>query len=242
MATPKLVVKEHQPMRLGVIWGVALVLAVGTAYLMYEYGRYRGGYDSREANTTEAELRRELEEFEQSNSKLREEIALLETSDKIDEEAYEKVESMLGDLQAEVQNQKQELAFYRSIIAPEDGKRGLHIQEFRLTPAGSESEFRMRLVLVQAANKHDRRVSGTVTMSIEGARDGAQTSYNIADLINGEDSEDNLGFSFRYFQNFERQLVLPTGFVPQRINVEVSPKGRVADNIKQSFDWSVKSS
>ena len=242
MAKPKLVVKQHQPVRLGVIWGVALVLAIGSAFLMYEYGRYRGGYDSRQAETTEAELRRELQELGQSNGKLREEIALLETSDKIDEETYDNVESMLGDLQADVQKQKQELAFYRSIIAPEDGRRGLHIQEFRLTPAGSDSEFRMRLVLVQAASKHDRRVSGTVTVSIEGARDGAQTSYDIADLISGEDAEDKLGFSFRYFQNFERQLVLPAGFVPQRVNVEVSPKGRVADNIKQSFDWSVKSS
>ncbi|MEM7084396.1 MAG: DUF6776 family protein [Pseudomonadota bacterium] len=241
MASPKLVVKQHQPLRAGVIWGVAVLMAVGASYLMYEYGRYRGGYDSREAKTTEAELRRQLDELSQSNGQLREQIALLETAKKIDDEAHENVESMLGDLQADVQKQKQELAFYRSIMAPEEGKRGLRIQEFRLTPAGADSQFRMRLVLVQAAAKHDRRVSGTVTMSIEGARDGAQTSYNVADLINGEEADD-LGFSFRYFQNFDRQLVLPDGFVPQRVNVEVSPKGRVADVIKQSFDWSVKSS
>ncbi len=242
MAKPKLVVKQHQPMRVGVIWGVAVTLAILAGFLTYEYGRYRGGYDSREAKTTEAELTRELSELELSNGKLREQIALLETAKKIDDEAHENVESMLGDLQADVQEQKQELAFYRSIIAPEEGKRGLRIQEFRLTPAGADAEFRMRLVLVQAASKHDRRVSGTVTMSIEGARDGTQTSYNVADLISGEDDTNGLGFSFRYFQNFDRQLVLPAGFVPQRVNVEVSPKGRVADIIKQSFDWSVKSS
>ena len=242
MAKPKLVVKHHQPMRVGVIWGVAIALAIGGAFLMYEYGRYRGGYDSREAANTEAELNRQLQEFDQSNGKLREQIALLETAKKIDDEAYESVESMMGDLQADVQKQKQELAFYRSIIAPEDAKRGLRIQEFRLTPAGADSEFHMRLVLVQAEAKHDRRVSGTVTVSVEGARNGTQTSYNIADLISGDDDEDNLGFSFRYFQNFERQLVLPAGFVPQRVNVEVSPKGRVSDIIKQSFDWYVKSS
>ncbi len=242
MAKPKLVVKQHQPMRVGMIWGVVVTLAIIGGFLTYEYGRYRGGYDSREAKTTEAELTRELAELDLSNGKLREQIALLETAKKIDDEAHENVESMLGDLQAEVQEQKQELAFYQSIIAPEEGKRGLRIQEFRLTPAGADAEFRMRLVLVQAASKHDRRVSGTVTMSIEGARDGAQTSYNIADLMSGENATDSLGFSFRYFQNFERQLILPAGFVPQRVNVEVSPKGRVSDIIKQSFDWSVKSS
>ena len=83
---------------------------------------------------------------------------------------------------------------------------------------------------------------GVVNMTIEGARNGARISYDVADLISGDSKNQVLGFSFRYFQNFERQLVLPAGFVPQRVNVEVSPKGRTADVIKQSFDWAVKSS
>jgi len=242
MAKPKLVVKPHQPKRLGIIWGVAVCAALGLSFLMYEYGRYRGGYDGRAAKETKAELNRQIVELSTSNDQLREKIALLETSEDIDREAYATVETTLGDLQQEIQSQKEELAFYRGIVAPEDGKRGLRIQEFKLTPAGAQSEFRMRLVLVQAAAKHDRRVSGTVKVSIEGARDGTQTTYNVADLIASQTDKSDLGFSFRYFQNFERQLVLPQGFVPTRINVEVNPKGRVADVIKQSFDWSVKSS
>lgn len=242
MAKPKLVVKTHQPKRLGLIWGAAVCSAILMAYLMYEYGRYRGGYDGRAAKQMEQDLSRQVREYTIANDELREKIALLQTSEEVDREAYYTVESTLGDLQDQIQSQKEELAFYRAIVAPEDGKRGLRIQEFKLTPGNADDEFRLRLVLVQAAAKHDRRVSGTVKVMVEGARDGARASYDISELISANDNNANIGFSFRYFQNFERQLILPSGFVPQRVNVEVSPKGRVADVIKRSFDWSVKSS
>lgn len=242
MPNTRLVVRPHQPKRLGALWSLVLIAAVGVSYLMYKYGQYRGGYDQRSALQTEANLNRELGELSSTNTQLRERIALLETGENIDREAYDKVETALGDLQAQIQKQKEELAFYRGIVAPEDGKRGLKIQQFELSPAGANSEFRMRLVLVQAAAKQDRKITGTVTMSVEGARDGVFVSYDVADLISGSEAEQSFGFSFRYFQNFERQLVLPTGFVPQRVNVEVSPKGRTAEVIKQSFDWAVKSS
>ena len=242
MAKHKLVVKPHQPKRLGVIVAVALVFTVGLAFLMYEYGRYRGGYDGRDARETELRLNQQLNAASEANVGLREKIALLETSKDVDREAYSQVETTLGDLQQQIQQQKEELAFYRGIIAPEDGKRGLKIQEFALSPAGAESEFRMRLVLVQAAAKQDRRISGSVKMSIEGARNGAQTSYDIKELLSETESGGPMLFSFRYFQNLEKNVVLPNGFVPQRVNVEVSPKGRTADVIKRSFEWAVKSS
>lgn len=242
MPNTKLVVRPHQPKRLGVLWTLVVVVAVGVSFLMFKYGQYRGGYDQRVALQTEANLNQELAELSNINTTLRERIALLETGENIDREAYAKVETALGDLQAQIQQQQEELAFYRGIVAPQDGKRGLKIQRFEVTPAGAASEFRMRLVLVQAAAKQDRRISGVVTMSIEGARDGTFVTYDVADLISGTKADMSFGFSFRYFQNFERQLLLPNGFVPQRVNVEVNPKGSSADSIKQSFDWAVKSS
>ena len=242
MPKPKLVVKPHQPKRLGVLWALALITATGVSYLMYKYGQYRGGYEQRVALQTEANLKRALADAKGTNTRLRERIALLETGEDIDREAYAQVETTLGDLQAQIQQQKEELAFYRGIVSPEDGKRGLKIQEFELTPAGADSEFRMRLVLVQAAATRDRRISGVVSVSVEGARDGASVTYDVSELLGSTAEAPKFDFSFRYFQNFEHQLVLPNGFVPQRVNVEVSPKGRTADVIKQSFDWTVKSS
>ena len=60
------------------------------------------------------------------------------------------------------------------------------------------------------------------------------------DVLSDEGESAQLGFNFRYFQDFERELVLPDGFIPRRIMVEVNPKGRAAKVIKQSFEWSVQ--
>ena len=68
-------------------------------------------------------------------------------------------------------------------------------------------------------------------------------SYPLADLLIGDNDSKAIGFSFRYFQDFERELMLPDGFVPDRVMVEVSPKGRkgrAAKAIKQTFEWSVQ--
>ena len=240
MANPKLVVRSHQPRRAGVLWAVGVVLLVASAYVLYEWGRYRGGYDGLRADREQRALIDELAELQQENTVLREEIALLSTARDVDSEAYERVESTLADLQSQIQMQKEELAFYRGIVAPADGSSGLKIQELSVTPGLAGREYRLRLVLVMASARHDRSVSGSVSLELEGARNGSPATYKLSELVG--DSNAAIGFSFRYFQDFERELTLPAGFVPDRIMVEVTPKGRSAKVIKQTFEWSVQTS
>ena len=44
-------------------------------------------------------------------------------------------------------------------------------------------------------------------------------------------------FSFRYFQDFNRQFVLPDGFEPERITVEVESRTKSIDSIEESYAW-----
>ena len=99
----------------------------------------------------------------------------------------------------------------------------------------AEREFNVRLVLVQAM-KHDRKVSGDVSLIVEGVQDGVETSYDLTQLI--ADAADRAWpYSFRYFQDFDRQLVLPDGFTPERIKVEVRSRTRSISSIEESFAW-----
>ena len=84
--------------------------------------------------------------------------------------------------------------------------------------------------------KHDRKVSGDVNLSIVGDQNGTETTYAFTQLI-PEDADRSWPFSFRYFQNFDRQLVLPDGFTPERITVEVRSKTRSISSIEESFAW-----
>ena len=45
-----------------------------------------------------------------------------------------------------------------------------------------------------------------------------------------------LQYSFRYFQDFEGDLMLPTGFTPGRVEIELQPRGG-GGPVKRSFDW-----
>ena len=145
------------------------------------------------------------------------------------------MEASLTDLQAKIQEQKDAIAFYRGIVSPEDGNKGLRVQDLKLTRGKAEREYNIRLVLVQAL-QHDRKVSGNVKFTIEGDQDGVETSYEYADLL-PENSDQNWAFSFRYFQNFDRQVVLPDGFTPERVNVEVQSRTRSIASIAESFSW-----
>ena len=119
--------------------------------------------------------------------------------------------------------------------SPADGRPGLRVQDFRLTRGAEERQFNLRLVLVQAM-KHDRTVSGDVTLSIEGSEDGNAKTYSLTELLPAEASTE-WPFSFRYFQDFDRQIVLPDGFTPEFVRVEVRSRTRSIASIEETFAW-----
>lgn len=214
---------------------VLLGLAAGTAYLTFELGRLRGGYDVLEAADERGELEDRIDELESEKLALSEQIALLETHRSIDRESYAEVEKSLDKLQAKIQEQQDAIAFYRGIVSPADGNSGLRVQDFHLTRGEQERAYNIRLVLVQAMT-HDRKVTGDVRLSIAGLQDGEQKSYHYRELL-PVDGDSNWAFSFRYFQNFDRRVVLPDGFEPERITVLVESRTKSIASIEESYSW-----
>ena len=210
-------------------------LIVGAAYLTYEFGRIQAGYNLVDAVAERQDYQIRLNELENDIVDLNEQITLLETHRDIDQEAYREIDASLTDLQSKIQEQQDAIAFYRGIVSPADGKAGLRVQDFRLTRGKAEREYTIRLVLVQAM-KHDRKVSGDVKLSIAGDMNGVETSYDYAQLLPAE-AEKAWAFSFRYFQDFDRPVILPDGFTPARITVQVESRTRSIASIEESFSW-----
>lgn len=232
----KLVVKTHAPRRAALLWVLIAVLVGAAGYGMYEFGRHRGGFDRLQAFQEEGRLWKQIVELRSANTALREKIAMLETSKDIDSEAYSQVEQDLLELQKQLQQQREELAFYQGIVLPSDGVAGLRIQRFEVFRGPESSLYRVKLVLVQAI-KHDRVVSGVVDLSVSGAKDGEPVSYALGELIPAGTDRSELKFRFRYFQDLEREVILPEGFLPNRVTVEVRPSQRSARILRESFAW-----
>lgn len=214
-----------------------LVLVAG--YLVYEYGRISAGYDVVDAAAERQSFEDHIQSLDEEIADLKQEVALLETHREVDREAYKEVEASLMALQAKIQEQQDAISFYRGIVSPADGNAGLRVQDLKLTRAREERAFNVRLVLVQAM-KHDRKVSGDVIVTVLGSLDGVETEYSFADL-KGPDDDAAWKFSFRYFQDFDRQLVLPDGFEPERITVQVQSRTRSISSIEESFAWATSS-
>jgi hypothetical protein len=213
------------------------VVAVAVVYLAYSLGQIRAGFSLLDHRREIAELQRHLTEEQATSDELRRQLAIAQTSGEIDRETYSRVESNLGDLQAKIQSQEEELAFYRGIVSPQDGVAGLRIQSLEVLPGDGERRYTLRVVLVQAI-VHSRKVSGEVKLQLEGTRDGKMASFDVADLAAGDGRYD-MGYEFRYFQGLETDLELPVGFEPQHVNVEIVPHEARADHVTQSFEWSV---
>lgn len=229
--------RSHLPgtgLSFGIRAAIVVALVVG-GYLLFEFGRLQAGYNIVDAITVERNFAHEINGLEDQIVALKQEIALLETHQDIEREAYEVVEANLADLEQKIQEQTDAIAFYRGIVSPKDGGRGLRVQDLRLTKGKDERHYNVRLVLVQVM-QHDRSVKGEVDFSLEGAQNGVATTYKLEELL-PEDANSSWHFAFRYFQDFDRELVLPDGFTPEKINIEVISRTKSIASVKQSFDW-----
>ncbi len=225
----------HSPGRVVGKWAAVAGLALVSVYLVFELGRIQAGYNLVDAATERSDFRSEISALNLEIERLNEQISILETHREIDATAYNEVEASLTELQAKIQEQRDAIAFYRGIVSPADGASGLRVQDLKLAAGRSEREFSVRLVLVQAM-QHDRRVSGDVILAVTGEQDGTEKTYTYADL-RPRDAEEKWAFSFRYFQDFERDLVLPDGFTPLTVNIEVRSRTRSIGSIEESYAW-----
>jgi hypothetical protein len=214
---------------------IIVVLTLVSAYLVFEFGRIKAGYDIVETGNNVQAYEDHIMRLDNQIVDLKQELVILETNREVDRESYREVEDSLSKLQVKIQEQRDAIAFYRGIVSPSDGKSGLRVQDLILTRGKQEREFNIRLVLVQAM-KHDRKVSGDVNLTVLGNVDGVEKSFTLAEIL-ATDAERAWPFSFRYFQDFQRLVVLPDGFTPERITVEVRSRTRSISSIEESFVW-----
>lgn len=219
---------------------VIVITGLATAWYIYELGQKRAGYNRKQANERYGELQDELLDVQRKNRRLRDRVALLETNNKIDAEAYRRVESELSQLQEKILEQQEELGFYEGIVGPAK-KAGLRVQDFDLARGADESVYRVHLVLAQAL-RADRRVSGYVELLVQGVADGEMRTLGLRDLAAEGHKNGRLDFSFRYFQNLEASLVLPDGFQPSLVIVKLTPRDKKEEIVEKTYEWPILAS
>jgi hypothetical protein len=160
----------------------------------------------------------------------------------VDAQAARSLRETISELRGRVAGLREEVTFYKRLMAPSTIERGLQIAEFELDRGEAENQFTYRLLLTQAEERRDW-VQGGVELEVQGVRstpDGGSVE-EVLSLTELADTEAYpLGFRFRYFQNLSGTVTLPEGFRPRAVLVTLTPKGRSAERSERSFDWIVR--
>ncbi|MFU8813761.1 MAG: DUF6776 family protein [Pseudomonadales bacterium] len=157
----------------------------------------------------------------------------------VDAQAAQSLRVTLSGLQDELATLREELTFYKSLMAPETVARGLQIAEFELARTEAPDRFSYRLVLTQADSRPDW-LEGKVEIQVQGRRagpDGAVAEEVLPLTVLAQPDDYPLPFRLRYFQDLSGTVTLPEGFHPRAVLIKASPAGKAAQSLSRSFDW-----
>ena len=227
------------PAWLGTPWGIALAVTVVLAVMggLYALGRAHAAFDGRAAVQSEAGLREALTAREAEVARLRREVAELDTLKAAQERERQEVSRTIGELQAEVARQSQQLEFMRGIVGRAGPQAEVAIRQVRIVPGSGPGRHLLRLALAQP-RRPDRSVSGSVGVTVEGQRGGRAARLDLRETTAARSPR--LSYRFQYFENLEVELTLPAGFSPERVVIEVRSATRNVPPVTQTLLWSVE--
>lgn len=179
-------------------------------------------------------LKSDLLATEAELASLSQRYAILDRGQAVDSQANKGVQQTIKDLETSLSQLREDVAFYKSIMAPSVDSKGLQVQKMEVSKARDENKYSYKLVLAQVADNKNF-LDGVVAINFIGTRNGEAEILALRDI--SEETELGIRFRFRYFQNIEGELVIPEGFIPEKIQVVAQSKGKKSTKVEETFSW-----
>jgi hypothetical protein len=227
---PRFVIVPHRPYA-RLLLGMALLLWVASVAGAWMLA-------SRLAAPGLAKARQELQvtgrrasEAEALVKQLRQNVSTLRRSDQISRSANTELQASLAEREEEVSGLRADVAFYERLVGATGQRRGLTVHEAVFAPEEGGT-WRYTVTLTQNLNR-GAISKGEARVSVEGVSNGRLRSLPWETLVQ-KPGAPGQPFSFRYFQQLEGSVMLPEGFTPQRVRVQLRSDGSTVD---QAFPW-----
>ena len=177
-------------------------------------------------------------EQEQELELLRQRLAVVDSSDKVTQQAMEQNRRTIKLLEEQIFKQQQDLAFYKGVLAPASRREGIRIRAFELQATDVPLRFRYKL-LMSRVGASDEALQGRLRITIEGQQNGKPAALELS-ALSDEVSESSIAFSFKHFQSFPEagrfgELQLPEGFEPRQVKVQAEVEGDKP--LSRTFEW-----
>lgn len=207
------------------LWLSLFAILAGSGYLV---GRYYGDLDRRYLGALE-EMR---ESLERELDSLRRKQVDLNIEKSVGVQSGHALRDSIKTLHDEQAELRQELVFYRSLMAPGKLTKGLQVASFELF-ARESGAYTYHLLLTQVTDQR-ARIGGSVKIAVAGTN--AANATQVLPLTELADVQRYpLTYRFRYFQDLKGELRIPEGFEP--LEVQVSVTGKDAKQYEQRFAW-----
>jgi hypothetical protein len=224
-------VRQHNPWRLWVgaalfLFLLVVVFLLGRAYQSFELSRLELKQETLESRISELESR---------NENLVHKNAQLTGASKIEHDAYEKANKTLVGLQKEILELKEQLVFYQGIVSPEQLALGINVQSFELVKKNDLGLYSYKLVLTKRG-KSSQYVKGSIDFLVKGQVGDEQKNLRLKE-IKQEFKDKDVKFTFRYFQVFEGEFLLPAQFEPYDIDLMIKPTTKKIKDFTETVSW-----
>ena len=233
-----MVVVPYRP-RQRVLFTLFLVLGVAiSAAGGWAYGYYKTMLTQQIELADQSELTAEIDSLQLENADLRRQIAILDRSSVMDQQANAEVQGTITALRERVAQLEEDIVFYRQVVAEETEDTGLVIGQLDVDATAEPGRYRYKLVMRQQDADGDTFLIGHVNVNLVGLQDDEQVILALRDISEAEDELD-IRLRFKYFQNIEGELALPEGFQPDRIQIAAVSTEPVSKTISEDFGWVV---
>jgi len=163
-----------------------------------------------------------LERQGKAIGQLKSDLAIKETLLATQRAAFEQLQKTLKEQEAQVQEQKRQLAFFERIMRPTGEQVGVVIDNLTLQETSIPGRYHYRLALTQPAKKREL-FRGQVQIKVEGSLGDKPKTLGSRELGMkvGEGR-----YALRYFQLLQGNWQLPEGSIPDRVRVTIGKEGR----------------
>lgn len=233
-AQDKLIVVKHKP---GIKRKRRLVFITGLVVMgaaCFWLGEFQSRYLHSQTLAKLNALSIDYTVLKENETKLRQQVANLESGRTIDGLAKQEIQETIRTQEAKISQLETDVSFYQSIMAPSNNAKGLQVQKVELKPATLKNHYVYKIVLAQVAD-NKAYVKGLAAINLIGMEGEKKKIIPLRDI--SEVEELGLKFKFKYFQEFNGELFIPEGLVPESIQVVAQSKGKKASRIEQSFEW-----
>jgi hypothetical protein len=232
------IVVQDRPSRRRLMILSVIALLVVVAQLAYWYGGQSISADYQKLSQDHNEVVEQLSLSKARYDDASQQLTNLQLGSDIDRMAVNDVRSTVSEHKQTINQLNEEINFYKGLMAPTERERGLGIRSWEVYPGSAANRFQFKLVLQQLALKHTV-LKGTVQVDIVGKRGGVEEVLSL-DILSEQIDSQGLKLRFKYFQYIDGELVIPEGFVPERIDIVAKATSPKAVKVEKYYSWLVQ--